>query len=76
MKELEVLKPVIMAAKDRDLPSLLKGLSPDDSCRLMRHLYTGMAQGDAALSTAAFRWHDALVSVAGLGCIMRVLTTH
>ena len=39
-----------------------------------RFIYFGLSRGDAALSAALFKVHDALTKKAGMGCIVRAIS--
>ncbi|KAJ3426086.1 arp2/3 complex 16 kd subunit p16-arc [Anaeramoeba flamelloides] len=57
---------------DNKLKDICSNLSTDQQDTLMRYLYKGLESCENSLKL--LKWHGALSEVAGLGCIMRVLS--
>lgn len=67
-----VVHRVLMASKD--IEGLLVGLNPELHDILMKYLYRGLATGDRITCDICLRLHEKLVEIAGIGCIMRVIS--
>ncbi|KZO92488.1 actin-related protein ARPC5 [Calocera viscosa TUFC12733] len=68
---------ILNSTKTSDIPSLVKHLTQQQQDTLMKYLYKGMAQqGDHAdvNGSVMLGWHERLTEVAGIGCIVRVMT--
>ena len=69
-----VLKVLTSVKKDADVDASLSSLGADNVDALVKHLYAGLALGDAAISAACLRWHERVVNAHGLGGIVRHLS--
>ena len=69
-----VLKVLTSVRKDADVDASLSSLGADNVDALVKHLYAGLALGDAAISAACLRWHERVVNAHGLGGIVRHLS--
>ncbi|EEB08929.1 ARP2/3 actin-organizing complex subunit Arc5 [Schizosaccharomyces japonicus yFS275] len=58
-----------------DIPDLLKSLSVDQHTYLMNYIYKGLAEPAKYNSAVLLNWHQKLVEIAGVGCIVRVLNS-
>ncbi|KAL7421655.1 arp2/3 complex subunit [Cryptotrichosporon argae] len=68
---------VLNSTRAADIPAILKGLAPEQQDRLMAYLYKGMASLGASADVSGsvlLTWHEKLTEVAGVGCIVRVMT--
>jgi len=67
---------ILNSTKATDIPGILRGLDQDQQDTLMKYIYKGMAaKGLADVSgSVLLNWHEKLTEVAGIGCIMRVMT--
>jgi len=67
---------VVNSTKATEIPGIIKGLSEDAQDTLMKYLYKGMAMpgwGDVS-GSVLLGWHEKLTEIAGVGCIVRVMT--
>ncbi|ORX76445.1 Arp2/3 complex 16 kDa subunit ARPC5 [Anaeromyces robustus] len=62
------------AVKTLEIPTIVKQLTNDELDILMKFVYVGMASPEVYNSSILITWHEKIVNVAGLGCIVRVLT--
>jgi len=62
------------AVKTLEIPTIVKQLSSDELDILIKFVYVGMAQPEIYNSSILITWHEKIINVAGLGCIVRVLT--
>ncbi|KAK4686136.1 actin related protein 2/3 complex, subunit 5, partial [Tremellales sp. Uapishka_1] len=68
---------ILNSTRAAEIPSLLKGLGEPQQDRLMAYLYKGMAALGASTDISGsvlLTWHEKLTEVAGVGCIVRVMT--
>jgi len=73
---LQTLVTVLNSTKATEIPGIIKGLSQDAQDTLMKYLYKGMAMpgwGDVS-GSVLLGWHEKLTEIAGVGCIVRVMT--
>ncbi|OCB90625.1 actin-related protein ARPC5 [Sanghuangporus baumii] len=73
---LQTLLTILGSTKVPEIPGILKSLSQDTQDTLMKYLYKGMAMpswGDSSWSVF-LAWHEKLTEIAGIGCIVRVMT--
>ncbi|CAB4405132.1 arp2/3 complex subunit [Rhizophagus irregularis] len=52
----------------------VKSLATEQQDILMKYIYRGMASPDLYNSAVLLNWHEKLTEVAGVGCIVRVIT--
>lgn len=52
----------------------LRQLTTVEADQLLQLVYQGLAQAQAPMSSLMFRWHEQIVSLFGLGSVMRTLT--
>ncbi|CAI2169907.1 12478_t:CDS:2 [Funneliformis geosporum] len=70
-----IVMEVLSSIKATDIPSLVKLLSREQQDILMKYIYRGMSSPDKHNnSTVLLNWHEKLTEVAGVGCIVRVIT--
>ncbi|CAG8536541.1 10024_t:CDS:2 [Paraglomus occultum] len=65
---------VLSSVKASDILGHVKALSSDQQLVLMKYIYKGMATPETGQSAVLLNWHDKLTEVAGVGCIVRVIT--
>ncbi|GAA5838189.1 hypothetical protein JCM3766R1_001855 [Sporobolomyces carnicolor] len=65
---------VINSSRSTDIPNLVQSLSPSEKVTLMKYLYKAMENLGDSSGNAVLGWHEKLVEVAGIGCIVRVMT--
>ncbi|KAL5496145.1 ARC15_3 [Sanghuangporus vaninii] len=73
---LQTLLTILGSTKVPEIQGILKSLSQDSQDTLMKYLYKGMAMpswGDSSWSVF-LAWHEKLTEIAGIGCIVRVMT--
>jgi len=73
---LQTLVSILNSTKSTEIPGILKALSQDAQDTLMKYLYKGMGLpgwGDVS-GSVLLGWHEKLTEVAGVGCIVRVMT--
>ncbi|CAG8571523.1 739_t:CDS:2 [Funneliformis mosseae] len=70
----KIVMDVLNSIKATDIPSLVKLLSREQQDILMKYIYRGMSSPDLYNSTVLLNWHEKLTEVAGVGCIVRVIT--
>ncbi|PVF96786.1 ARP2/3 complex 16 kDa subunit (p16-Arc) [Serendipita vermifera] len=73
---LQTVLLILTSTKQTDIPSIVKSLSSESQDTLMKYLYKAMAMpGNADVNYGALlTWHEKLTEVAGIGCIVRVMT--
>jgi len=52
----------------------VKSLATEQQDILMKYIYRGMASPDLYNSAVLLNWHERVTEVAGVGCIVRVIT--
>ncbi|ORX60837.1 Arp2/3 complex 16 kDa subunit ARPC5 [Piromyces finnis] len=62
------------AVKSLEIPTIVNQLNSNELDILIKFVYVGMAQPEIYNSSILITWHEKIVNVAGLGCIVRVLT--
>ncbi|CAG8555616.1 6740_t:CDS:2 [Acaulospora morrowiae] len=70
----KIVIEVLNSIKATDIPSLVKNLSSEQQDVLMKYIYRGMASPELYSSAMLLNWHEKLTEVAGVGCIVRVIT--
>eukprot|EP00730_Choanoeca_flexa_P015356 TRINITY_DN7037_c0_g1_i1.p1 TRINITY_DN7037_c0_g1~~TRINITY_DN7037_c0_g1_i1.p1 ORF type:complete len:165 (+),score=36.81 TRINITY_DN7037_c0_g1_i1:40-495(+) len=73
-KTAEVVADVVKATKAADIAGVVKELDETEMDTLMKYLYRLMATPDEAYSASLLTWHKQVVSKAGMGSIIRVLS--
>jgi len=69
------LLTILGSTKSSEVPNIVKGLSQDAQDTLMKYLYKGMAMpGRSDAASVLLSWHEKLTELAGIGCIVRVMT--
>jgi len=73
---LNALLLILNSTKATDISGVLRNLDIDQQDTLMKYLYKGMgSQGLADVNgSVLLSWHEKLTEVAGIGCIVRVMT--
>jgi len=69
-----VVMEVLASIKATDIPDLIKSLSNTQQDTLMKYIYRGMTSPEIYSSPVLLNWHEKLTEVAGVGCIVRVIT--
>ncbi|EIN05755.1 arp2/3 complex [Punctularia strigosozonata HHB-11173 SS5] len=73
---LQTLLTILNSTKSAEIANIVKSLDQDKHDTLMKYLYKGMAMpgwGDVS-GSVLLGWHEKLTEVAGIGCIVRVMT--
>jgi len=73
---LSTLLTILGSTKSSEVSNVVKGLPQDAQDTLMKYIYKAMAthaRSDAN-SSVLLSWHEKLTEVAGIGCIVRVMT--
>ncbi|KAG9303285.1 hypothetical protein G9A89_013611 [Geosiphon pyriformis] len=70
----KIVMEVLNSTKAADIPGLLKSLSNTQQDTLMKYIYRGMTNPETFPSAVLLNWHEKLTEVAGVGCIVRVIT--
>eukprot|EP00045_Choanoeca_perplexa_P022539 m.9874 g.9874 ORF g.9874 m.9874 type:complete len:152 (-) comp9515_c0_seq1:64-519(-) len=70
----DIVADVIKATKVPDIAGVVKDLSTDEIDILMKYVYRLMATPHESYSASLLTWHKQMVTQAGMGCIMRVLS--
>ncbi|GAA5955739.1 hypothetical protein JCM3765_001836 [Sporobolomyces pararoseus] len=65
---------VLNSSRSTDIPNLVQTLTPSEQVTLMKYLYKAMENLGDSSGNAVLGWHEKLVEVAGIGCIVRVMT--
>ncbi|KAF8331995.1 ARP2/3 complex 16 kDa subunit (p16-Arc)-domain-containing protein [Cantharellus anzutake] len=67
---------ILNSTKATDISGILRALNQDQQDTLMKYIYKGMgAKGLADVNgNVLLNWHEKLTEVAGIGCIVRVMT--
>ena len=71
---MDSIASILKTVSEPQIPEVLSKLSTQETDQLLQHLYSGLAAGQASLSSIMLRWHEHIVSKGGLGCILRVMT--
>ncbi|GAA5930958.1 Arc15p [Sporobolomyces koalae] len=71
---LSLVLSVINSSRSTDIPNLVSTLSPSEQVTLMKYLYKAMENLGDSSGNAVLGWHEKLTEVAGIGCIVRVMT--
>ncbi|GAA5881580.1 hypothetical protein JCM16303_005495 [Sporobolomyces ruberrimus] len=71
---LSLILSVLNSSRSTDIPNLISTLSPSEQVTLMKYLYKAMENLGDSSGNAVLGWHEKLVEVAGIGCIVRVMT--
>ncbi|CAG8464333.1 1323_t:CDS:2 [Ambispora gerdemannii] len=71
----KIVMDVLNSVKTTDIPLIVKSLSSEQQDTLMKYIYRGMATPESSSSSAILlNWHEKLTEIAGVGCIVRVIT--
>jgi len=73
-KSLELVIKVLSAFKTNEADTALKTLEKNEIEILMKYIYRGFAEPSDSYSAVLLTWHERVLKVGGLGCIVRVLT--
>ncbi|GAA5988082.1 hypothetical protein JCM5350_003929 [Sporobolomyces pararoseus] len=71
---LNLVLSVLNSSRSTDIPNLVQTLTPSEQVTLMKYLYKAMENLGDSSGNAVLGWHEKLVEVAGIGCIVRVMT--
>ncbi|KAJ3090063.1 hypothetical protein HK102_004773 [Quaeritorhiza haematococci] len=70
----QTVMEALQAVKTVEIPQIVKALDTTRLDMLMKYIYRGMASPELYSSAVLLAWHEKVTEVAGLGCIVRVLT--
>ena len=75
-KRAEIVKQAIttIPASDQEIIEVINNLSTEQRDVLMKYLYKLLSNESGVESSTFLRWHAKLLSVCGIGSILRVLT--
>ncbi|WRT66425.1 uncharacterized protein IL334_003381 [Kwoniella shivajii] len=68
---------ILNSTRASEIQGILKSLGQEQQDHLMAYIYKGMAaigQGSDVSGSVLLNWHAQLTEVAGVGCIVRVMT--
>ncbi|ORY33947.1 putative Arp2/3 complex 16 kDa subunit [Naematelia encephala] len=68
---------ILNSTRTAEIPNHLKNLDPEQQDHLMAYLYKAMGtegHGGDVSGSVLLTWHEKLTEVAGVGCIVRVMT--
>ncbi|BGP57936.1 hypothetical protein JCM8202_004631 [Rhodotorula sphaerocarpa] len=65
---------ILNQTRSTDIPQLVQALSPDQHVLLMKYLYKAMENLGDTSGNVVLGWHEKLTEVAGIGCIVRVMS--
>ncbi|GAA5869558.1 hypothetical protein JCM1840_004457 [Sporobolomyces johnsonii] len=71
---LNLVLSVLNSSRSTDIPALVAVLEPAEQVTLMKYLYKAMENLGDSSGNVVLGWHEKLVEVAGIGCIVRVMT--
>ncbi|GAA5867487.1 hypothetical protein JCM8547_007521 [Rhodosporidiobolus lusitaniae] len=76
---LSTVLAILNSTRSTDIPSLVSALDPSEQVTLMKYLYKAMESLGSDPNTQAsgnvvLGWHEKLTEVAGIGCIVKVLS--
>ncbi|GAA5907448.1 hypothetical protein JCM5296_006911 [Sporobolomyces johnsonii] len=71
---LTLVLSVLNSSRSTDIPALVAALEPAEQVTLMKYLYKAMENLGDSSGNVVLGWHEKLVEVAGIGCIVRVMT--
>lgn len=71
---LALLLRVLSQYKSNDVEGTVKQLSPEELDILLKFIYKGFSEPSDSSCGSLLSWHEKVVSVGGVGSIMRVLT--
>ncbi|CEQ41803.1 SPOSA6832_03553 [Sporobolomyces salmonicolor] len=71
---LNLILSVLNSSRSTDIPALVATLEPAEQVTLMKYLYKAMENLGDSSGNVVLGWHEKLVEVAGIGCIVRVMT--
>ncbi|KAL9989613.1 hypothetical protein ACROYT_G004180 [Oculina patagonica] len=73
-KAFAIVMRVLTAFKSAEVEKGVKVLDKNDQDVLMKYIYRGFAEPTEGSCGVLLTWHEKVLAVAGLGCIVRVLT--
>ncbi|GAA5993003.1 hypothetical protein JCM10908_000792 [Rhodotorula pacifica] len=65
---------ILNSTRSTDIPDLVQNLSSDQQLWLMKYLYKAMESLGDTSGNVVLGWHEKLTEVAGIGCIVRVMS--
>ncbi|GAA5825257.1 hypothetical protein JCM11251_006908 [Rhodosporidiobolus azoricus] len=76
---LNTVLSILNSTRSTDIPALVQSLDPHEQVTLMKYLYKAMESlgndpNTQASGNVVLGWHEKLVEVAGIGCIVKVLS--
>ncbi|KAK2192313.1 hypothetical protein NP493_34g03018 [Ridgeia piscesae] len=73
-KALQVVMRVLLQFKSSDIDNAVKSLDSPTKDILMKYIYRGFEIPAEGSSAQLLTWHQKVFALAGLGCVVRVLT--
>ncbi|GAA6053263.1 hypothetical protein JCM3770_002684 [Rhodotorula araucariae] len=71
---LESVLAILNSTRSTDIPALVQALDPAEQVTLMKYLYKAMENLGDTSGNVVLGWHEKLTEVAGIGCIVRVMS--
>ncbi|BGP03158.1 Actin-related protein 2/3 complex subunit 5 [Rhodotorula toruloides ATCC 204091] len=65
---------ILNSTRSTDIPALVQQLDPSEQVTLMKYLYKAMENLGDTSGNVVLGWHEKLTEVAGIGCIVRVMS--
>ncbi|GAA6001638.1 Arc15p [Rhodotorula paludigena] len=71
---LSTVLSILNSTRSTDIPALVQQLEPSEQVTLMKYLYKAMENLGDTSGNVVLGWHEKLTEVAGIGCIVRVMS--
>ncbi|BGP43151.1 arp2/3 complex subunit [Rhodotorula kratochvilovae] len=71
---LQTVLAILNSTRSTDIPALVQALDPAEQVTLMKYLYKAMENLGDTSGNVVLGWHEKLTEVAGIGCIVRVMS--
>ncbi|GAA5940317.1 hypothetical protein JCM3775_004433 [Rhodotorula graminis] len=71
---LDTVVAILNSTRSTDIPALVQALEPAEQVTLMKYLYKAMENLGDTSGNVVLGWHEKLTEVAGIGCIVRVMS--
>ncbi|CAA93687.1 hypothetical protein POMI540_1822 [Schizosaccharomyces pombe] len=66
---------VLSNIRAADIPAFVKECSTEEIDNIVNFIYRGLANPQAYNSSVLLNWHEKVVEISGIGCIVRVLNS-